>query len=1094
MGWGPPSSRPGSSHQSESNDMSTPSNPFADMMAPPKGAPPAQPGNPETPNPFADMMVSAHPAGEAPAQDAAQPMTSEASDSGNPFADMMVAPKPLEGKAAEMPEAEEDEPAYERAWDWANTPLVTLNPEHRGGFVGGAEDLVSGFTTPLNAALALASFGGDAIVGPLAKAVGLDKAPIAAATVRKLVALGEGAFQVDQLIDAAKTSVKMGTALSEGDYETAKSEGLKALAGFTGVALAAKQAHVLEHELPKALRAAGGEERTPVQQLLDDHDAKRFQLFGNRQKLERFLTEKIDAAAQSVPGMKREEFERAFFYRMEHPEDASIDGAIRALRNPEPGSPLERGRQEELLKDYQNARSLSENKPVMDLAQRLRENLDKIRKDALDRGLEVGYVEDYITHRWKRKMPTFEAENLARLKTGNFELKPGEMRARVFQKAVDGELLGYELASHNVGALVARENYNLKLAIQNRAVLDNLLGTDLAIGDKTVPAAVLQGSARVVADDKERNILIDPKRIQGSKARPIPPDELHNYMGVENHHFHKWTYLTSVPNELEKAVNSAMQGDVTIHKAIVHEVLNRMQLEAENPALTTELSQALQRIGTAESVLEDAPVALHSTINEEVLDRLEAEKLNPVFKNAAVKSFQRIGSEAKSAAFFISPLHIIREGMNAMMLGRNPFVKRLVDFEGDPLVWDAIRHGAAFASRHPDLNTISVLEGEGTTHGSLVSKIPLIGRASTEMHDFLWEYTNTLKLEAYKNSIGRFKRMYPEETMGMAKQRAAQHVNDVFGVQPWARMGLNRNWRRAASMVVLAPDWFLTQLRVASTALTPQGSAMRMDMAKMATGIYLMSRLVNTLVSGNPRWDVPMGMALPNGRVFSMRTTPEDLLKMAQSPRQNFVNRMSPGGTRQLYTLLTGRDTLDRRMTPTEETWEILKQLGPEWMEDLWPDSNNDLDAAASERLLRSGERLIGRDTKNRSWAEQVAMKYAFVHRNEEPLTGAQLKAHVLRMQVLEGLRNNNPAASAEFDNLPVKDKKAVLSAYRSTPLQSYFRELPFEESFDVWQAATPKERESIERNMRQKLIHWRQAGSPGPKGMVKEVSEWFPQ
>src|SRR5271155_4454355 len=34
-------------------------------------------------------------------------------------------------------------PWYERAWDWANSPLINLNPENQGGFTGGAEDVAS---------------------------------------------------------------------------------------------------------------------------------------------------------------------------------------------------------------------------------------------------------------------------------------------------------------------------------------------------------------------------------------------------------------------------------------------------------------------------------------------------------------------------------------------------------------------------------------------------------------------------------------------------------------------------------------------------------------------------------------------------------------------------------------------------------------------------------------------------------------------------------------------------------------------------------------------------------------------------------------
>src|SRR5258708_6841125 len=43
-----------------------------------------------------------------------------------------------------------DTPWYSRAWDWANKPLVDLHREGATGFEAGAEDVASGFTSPLS--------------------------------------------------------------------------------------------------------------------------------------------------------------------------------------------------------------------------------------------------------------------------------------------------------------------------------------------------------------------------------------------------------------------------------------------------------------------------------------------------------------------------------------------------------------------------------------------------------------------------------------------------------------------------------------------------------------------------------------------------------------------------------------------------------------------------------------------------------------------------------------------------------------------------------------------------------------------------------
>src|SRR5208282_3251086 len=41
-------------------------------------------------------------------------------------------------------------PWYKKAWDWSNTPLINFNPENKSGFVGGAEDVLSGLFSPLS--------------------------------------------------------------------------------------------------------------------------------------------------------------------------------------------------------------------------------------------------------------------------------------------------------------------------------------------------------------------------------------------------------------------------------------------------------------------------------------------------------------------------------------------------------------------------------------------------------------------------------------------------------------------------------------------------------------------------------------------------------------------------------------------------------------------------------------------------------------------------------------------------------------------------------------------------------------------------------
>jgi hypothetical protein len=117
-------------------------------------------------------------------------------------------------------------PWYERTWDYLNTPLVNLNPENRGGFIGGTEDVISGLSSPLSIGLTAATLGGGALLRGLGLAA--EELPVA---VRGIKALVDAGFTAQGAIQAAKESPRVLDALKEGDYENAERLAVHVLAG-----------------------------------------------------------------------------------------------------------------------------------------------------------------------------------------------------------------------------------------------------------------------------------------------------------------------------------------------------------------------------------------------------------------------------------------------------------------------------------------------------------------------------------------------------------------------------------------------------------------------------------------------------------------------------------------------------------------------------------------------------------------------------------------------------------------------------------------------------------------------------------------------
>lgn len=112
-------------------------------------------------------------------------------------------PRPLVGQTSSTPKpANSDEPWYEKAWTWANTPLTTSlfgMPEERegaGGFERGIEHIAAGLTSPLSVALGLATFGTGSVLASAGETA-LKEATLAG---------GRAAFTADEIAQIAKGS------------------------------------------------------------------------------------------------------------------------------------------------------------------------------------------------------------------------------------------------------------------------------------------------------------------------------------------------------------------------------------------------------------------------------------------------------------------------------------------------------------------------------------------------------------------------------------------------------------------------------------------------------------------------------------------------------------------------------------------------------------------------------------------------------------------------------------------------------------------------------------------------------------------------
>src|SRR6267378_29848 len=213
--------------------------PFAQFreQSPVSALPPVPTAPSAASDPFADFRSAK--AAEAPAPVSSensvfsQPsaLSAPSSQGSDPFAQFRTAPKAAES------EEPESTTWYGKSWDWLNKPLLDLHREGAGGFEAGAEDVLSGLTSPLSLGLTAVTLGS----GTALRALGLTAKELPVA-VQGLKFLTEAGFTAQQAYGVIQESPRVLDALKEGDYETAKRLSVHVLANLGGTALGVSKA------------------------------------------------------------------------------------------------------------------------------------------------------------------------------------------------------------------------------------------------------------------------------------------------------------------------------------------------------------------------------------------------------------------------------------------------------------------------------------------------------------------------------------------------------------------------------------------------------------------------------------------------------------------------------------------------------------------------------------------------------------------------------------------------------------------------------------------------------------------------------------
>jgi hypothetical protein len=555
---------------------------------------------------------------------------------------------------------------------------------------------------------------------------------------------------------------------------------------------------------------------------------------------------------------------------------------------------------------------------------------------------------------------------------------------------------------------------------------------------------ITQANNRPAAEDllKEINSR-QPERYQFS---PKPGD----YKEIDHPAFQNWNWMAAAPDGSPILAKSGVMVDKSIHAYIV----NRLGLEGS----------ALRK--------------------SEGIGKLAAPILGA-------------GSQAKSLLLSGSPFHIIQEMLRGVMLGVNPFVRpnTVADLSvayktvrGDlPIYKLAARNGFDFTASKERMGYTEGL----ASHSKLVSKIPIWGPVSDEIHSFLFDrMIPGLKASGFRKMFDQYAEAHPEWTDDAVAEHAAKHVNNAFGGQNWREMGRSATTQDWFNLVALAPDWLESEMRFASGIMNNAGlgagkykeeegkNFSRQQVATMAAGIYVTARVLNGLYSGDPHYDTPFGLAAKDkdGRTieFGVRTLPGDILHMSSDPWGFITGRESPF-LRMGQELVTGRNQFGQKLTDGEKFVDAASQFAPIPGQSILKKVTGlatGTDVGMGEQIAKAAGATA---SVNRTPAQQKAANLAAERSESGAMTPQKVAHHRVVMKLEDDLRsgritNKDLTDMADYGSLSADDAKAVLKNVKDTvgldpeaaKMYSRVSRLDLSSAYDIYDTANPSEKAAL--------------------------------
>lgn len=704
-------------------------------------------------------------------------------------------------------------------------------------------------------------------------------------------------------------------------------------------------------------------------------------------------------------------------------------------------------------------------------------------------------VENYSTNMWEKDDVNNDAANrLAhQARNGAFSTNTAMARHRVFQTSFEGELLGKKLAHTDPIALAAHNRNEFSRVIAARQTIERLADKGFKASDGRPMVAPSTSGYIIESENKNpalminptsiRNIKIDDKVIDGLTQTGELKHLIENGSIVKLGDVYKFpqtgTKLSPEQANFQPTVsefgigkdnpNNVTSPGTEQYKQPVYAWNTQNYRNIDHPALRD------WRYVTKDSGNAPVFVKTDMKVHPEAFDYLNKRLGKAPEQNVAKKAILGASREAKGILLAWSPFHVFQEGLRAVMTGISPFGIDKWDLRTDPLLARGVESGLTLGR---DLKGVeSFEEGRMAGHSKIVSKVPGLGQLQDWLQTFLFDkYVPSLKSRAFKDLYQRYKESYPEWSNDKVLQTAAEDTNERFGGINYQRMGRSVATQDTFRMVALAPDWLESEMRFMARTFGDEGKIARADVAKMAVGLFLASRVLNYITTGKPHMEAPFGVALKDKdgkeKVYSIRTLPTDMIHAVSDPGGFLSGRVAPLMRTAVQTY-TGRDEFGRKIPHQNMITNLVQTVSPIPAQTLAKSITGETPDVTN---VDAGMKAAGFTVyPYRSEAEKLAAQKASDHTETGAVDPALLRQHQLKMKFEDDLRSGKMQPQelyslVENGQLSVKDGKDIINNIKETQglhpeyTQLYTRatRLPMADFIDVWDRSTNEEKAAL--------------------------------